>query len=521
MSTWSRRDFLQFIGVSGAAATIAGCSLQDNKRIVSLKPSSDDDVKLIDGLSYQVLIKEGDVINSKGEMFGHNNDYTALLPIPGKSENEKILWVNHEYPNFKITWLKEASKEEADKQIAACGGSLIHIKKLDSGHWQFVKNSPYNKRIDGKTLFKFADNVKIQGQSTAKGTFANCSGGTTPWNTVLTCEENYDNFVGEYEFSSYYDESSDKIKNGWMQWEKFYPEMSPLHYGWVVEIDPLTGKGKKLTGLGRFAHESATCVNTAKTPVVYSGDDRDQQFIYKFVSDEKNSLDRGTLYVADIVHGKWLPMDLEKSPILKKTFKTNLDVRIFARLAAKILGATPMNRPEDIAVNTLTHDIYVSLTKSKSKDDPYGSILRIQEKNGDHHATEFKSSTFVFGGEKSAISCPDNLEFDPNHNLWVTNDISGKSIGKGKYEKFKNNGLFSIPTMGVNAGKVFQIASAPTHAEFTGPTFTKDAKTLFLSVQHPGELSKPDKFTSDWPVRKEEPKSAVITITGPAFDKST
>ena len=79
--------------------------------------------------------------------------------------------------------------------------------------------------------------------------FANCSGHITPWNTVLTCEENYDMFYGER------DRKNGKIvyPSYTLGWEKHFP-FPPEHYGWVVEIDPFTNKKRKLISLGRCAH---------------------------------------------------------------------------------------------------------------------------------------------------------------------------------------------------------------------------------------------------------------------------
>ncbi len=48
----------------------------------------------------------------------------------------------------------------------------------------------------------FSNKTKIQGASTAIGTLANCSGGVTPWRSILTCEENYDMFYGELKYDT-------------------------------------------------------------------------------------------------------------------------------------------------------------------------------------------------------------------------------------------------------------------------------------------------------------------------------
>ena len=110
------------------------------------------------------------------------------------------------------------------------------------------------------------------------------------------------------------------------------------------------------------------------------------------------------------------------------------------------------------------------------------------------------------GGGENGFSCPDNLAFDLSGNLWMTTDMSGSVMNKEEwpYMAFKNNSLFVIPRIGKDAGKVIRVANAPRDAEFTGPWFSPDGKTLFLSVQHPGEqtidLKNP---TSLWPFDKD------------------
>src|SRR5690606_3108402 len=102
-------------------------------------------------------------------------------------------------------------------------------------------------------------------------------------------------------------------------------------------------------------------------------------------------------------------------------------------------------------------------------------------------------------------------------NLWVVTDISSSSMNKGVYTSFMNNGLFVIPTSGPSKAQALQFASGPVECELTGPFFTPDEMTLFLSIQHPGEnttdLSKP---TSLWPHRPGDkiPREAVVAISG-------
>lgn len=56
---------------------------------------------------------------------------------------------------------------------------------------------------------------------------------------------------------------------------------------------------------------------------------------------------------------------------------------------------------------------------------------------------------------------------------------------------------------------------APTGAEVTGPAFTPDGRTMFVSVQHPAEDSETiEKLTTLWPDFQDgmPPRPAVVAI---------
>lgn len=520
MTSTSRRNFLKFLGLTVGAPlnlSLVGCNGQESKAFTLpvLQPHREDAVKLVEGLNYQLLVGREDELGNN-LIFGDHCDFTCFLP--GADENSGFLWVNNEYLNpLFVTGRKEKdqiTREQYYKEAKMVGGSFVEIKKV-SGQWKVVKGSSHNHRLDGLTRIPFSGGIEIDGEKTALGTFGNCAGGLTPWGSILTCEENYDMFTGEY--SEYTNRKSSLthpyFSFGWHNHEK----RNPAHYGWVVEFNPRNKSAKKLIALGRFRHEGA-CVTLREGKLnVYMGDDKSGECLYKFVSDTATSLDSGTLYVANFVRGEWLALDWETQPKLKEKFASQLDVLIHAPAAAKILGGTPLERPEDIEVSPHDGSVIVALTGIKGLN-PYGRLVRIEEVK-DSGNKNFTSSTFLAGGESNGFSSPDNLCFDPAGNLWMTSDISGSKIGKGGFKPFGNNSLFYIPMKGDNAGKIFRFANAPVDAEFTGPSFTPDGKTLFLSVQHPGERSQKGQIpTSKWPTGTE-PKSTVLTISGPLLEK--
>ncbi|WP_374074357.1 alkaline phosphatase PhoX [Bdellovibrio bacteriovorus] len=162
-------------------------------------------------------MKWQDPINRKGDLFGSHNDFLAYFP--GASANDAYLWVNHEYLH---------------------PGSYLHIQKINNS-WQVNIDSEKNFRIDAKTPMKLVADRAIEGSNTAVGMTGNCSGGKTPWGTILTCEENFHDFYGQVKFSK----KGKKWKRHLiaashvMAWDDHYPH-APEHYGWsLVRATPI------------------------------------------------------------------------------------------------------------------------------------------------------------------------------------------------------------------------------------------------------------------------------------------
>ncbi len=488
--------------------------------------SSEDQVLLSPEFSYDILVTKDDPIGPRIK-WGANNDFNAFIPFDAAANPyDGMLFTNHEYPEpFLLTDSNSKNPREwkSKKQILtemdSVGASLVRLFRDSQGNWRLDPKDPRNKRFNALTRIPLIAPRPIEGALTAVGTMANCAGGKTPWGTVLSCEENYDQYFGEWDYSPLPGTSTPrrvpatryKVEEdlGWAQHFK----RPPTHYGWVVEINPLTGSAKKLTALGRFSHEGATCVPASDgRTVVYMGEDKNDRYLYKFISDRPGSLENGTLYVASLESSRWMPLTMQAHPGFSVRFRDQLDLLIQAPEAATMLGATPLDRPEDIERDPETGDLIVALTNNKPKGRPHGSLLRITE---EPLSLEFQWKTWISGGVESGLSCPDNLAFDTKGNLWITSDMSGREILRGALKPFLNNGLYCVPMSGVSAGKVLQVASAPVTAEFTGPEFLPDG-SLLLSVQHPGDvLAKvmPATRDSHWPDGgTSDPRSALIVI---------
>lgn len=520
----SRREFLERAfelgSFLGASILLGGCAGLKNNLLEGLAVESDE-LKLARGFKYQTLIKTGDAIG-QGLCFG---DCADFLGVQYTGAGSGYLWVNHEAYIRQLVdgnWDRVADLQTVSRERQWVGGSLLKINDSAQGFAIDLESSE-NKRFDGSTQIPFSGLETIDGSQTAVGTLANCSGGTTDWGTFLSGEENYQDFYGE--IKPY--KNTRILEKSEFDWWRHFP-LSPRHYGWVVEINPKTGNAVKHVSLGRFRHEGALFVRRKDNKtVVYMGEDRTGGALFKFAADSENSLEKGILYCAkmDFIkgQGEWVPLERSKNSVLQKEFKSQLDVLVFAQYAAELVGATPMARPEGMALNPKTGNVFVALTGAEKFEKPYGSILEIEEGEGQSpNNKKFKFREVIAGSPENGLACPDNLIFDADGNLWITTDVSEKKLGLTPYEFYQRNVLFFLALSGKEKGKLMRVAEAPADAEFTGPCFVSGGKKLLLSVQHPGSQSTEKKLTTSFPAfdGKSLPKSTVIAIDIPKDFKS-
>ncbi len=556
-----------------------------------------------EGYEMQPLLRWGDPVlpgapafdpakvtaESQARQFGYNNDYLDFFPLPRGSRNSDrgLLAVNHEYTNTNLMFpgigsgsaaRLRTTAEQAKAEMAAHGMSVVEIRRQD-GRWSYVQDSTHNRRITAETPMRVsgpaAGHERLRTKADPSGTrvlgtLNNCAGGNTPWGTVITCEENFNQYFGGDAAEKGAQAASYKrygiAKDAAYAWGRYEDRFDldkepnePNRFGWIVEYDPYDPNSVpvKRTALGRVKHEGCTHAISADGRVVfYMGDDERFDYVYKFVTARawnpndlaanKDLLDEGTLYVAQLHDdGRvlWLPLTHGTGPLTAENgFNSQGDVLVETRRAADLLKATPMDRPEDVETNPSTGRVYVILTNNTrrrseqvSRSNPraanaHGHIVEIIPPGAgtdkvDHAATEAKWDIFLLAGKPGVdagaryhratsdqgwLSCPDNCTFDSKGRIWIATDGAPGTSGVA-------DGLYAADTTGAGRALTRLFYQAPVGAEVCGPCFTPDNETIFLAIQHPGEEddSTFEKPATRWPDFQEgmPPRPAVIAIT--------
>ncbi|MFY0409101.1 PhoX family protein [Solicola sp. PLA-1-18] len=576
-------------------------------------PNVVDDVVVPEGFRADVVVRWGDPIlpgapafdvdrqsaRSQARQLGYNCDYLTVLD--GATRDRGVMVLNHEYTNEELMFPtgRYTSREVAEIAIQAHGLSVVELERAGrGGRWRTrdLRRARLNRRVTMTTPFEVtgpaAGDVRMRTRADKRGrqvlgTLNNCSGGQTPWGTTLHGEENIDQYFDlSGERDPRYQASYDRYgfdgvdTRGWSEVDERFDlsrePHEPFRFGWVVELDPSNPRStpRKRTMLGRCKHEGANVIVTPDGRVAaYTGDDERGEYVYKFVSRDRVArgkgrkarehnltlLDHGTLHVGVFDgdgaddgqydgRGRWVPLTSDT-----RSFVAGMsvaDVLIDTRIAADRVGATRMDRPEDIEPNPVNGRIYCALTNNADRGTKFptseaaplassmvresptapltsatgnrnGYVLEIREDGDDQTSTSFSWLLFLvcgdpdapetyFGGypkdRVSPISCPDNVTFDRRGNLWISTD--GNALGA-------HDGFFAVPVAGPERGHVRQFLSVPTGAETCGPFLTDDGRSAFVAVQHPGEVDGAtfESPGSTWPHTDPFPRPSVVCVS--------
>ncbi|WAB80992.1 PhoX family phosphatase [Microcella daejeonensis] len=601
-AAFSRRSL--FGGAAAGALTIAAASGTSGSAAASPGPgglpfdpiapvdATIDAVVVPNGYRWQPLIRWGDPLfadapifdigaqsaAAQARQFGYNNDYLDILVDP--SGLTGVLVANHEYVNPAIMFPPSDDPAELRRRgeifQAAQGLSVVEVVRDSVGApWRTVVGGARNRRITVTT--PFAVEGPARGSSLLRtaadpggrvvlGTLGNCAGGTTPWGTILSGEENFNGYFVASASSperARYGFSESPTSTGWETWDSRFDaraagsENEPNRFGWIVEIDPQdpTSTPVKHTAMGRFKHEGANVrVDDDGRVVAYMGDDERGDYLYKFVSrfrmdrgvgqaarrNNRRLLTEGDLFVARFSGdspaaeidgsgrlpsdgafdgvGEWIPLTRGRASAVPGM--TLDEVLVHTRLAADAVGATKMDRCEDVEPHPTTGRVYIACTNNTQRGTAVpvdeanprlanrdGHVIELEEEQGAGGRT-FRWSILLLCGDPagaaltyfagfpadrvSPISCPDNVAFDSEGNLWISTDGAPSTIRR-------NDGLFKVPLEGAERGRVQQFLSVPRDAEVCGPVIRNAEGMVLVAVQHPGEDGAWDAPTSLFP----------------------
>jgi uncharacterized protein len=198
------------------------------------------------------------------------------------------------------------------------------------------------------------------------------------------------------------------------------------------------------------------------------------------------------------------------------------------------------------------------ISGSTSSGNPNGHIIRWREAGGVAAATSFNWDIFLFGAEADAdpntinlsglsndndFSSPDGIWADARGVLWIQTDDGAYtdttncmmlaalpgSVGDGSIRSVTSTIGEASKTVNTPVGqslgvdRLARFLVGVPGCEITGVDMTPDYKTMFVNVQHPGELGSLQNLQSSWPNVSRNaldlgspgarPRTATIVIT--------
>ena len=471
------------------------------------------------------------------------------------SNQDGMLCINHEFGTNPHLLGKEFPETLDDVRLSQAGHgvAVVRVQRGSSGAWG-VKFDRRNRRITVNTPVRFDGPVagtkylENAAGNEPMGTVNNCGSGFTPWGTYLTCEENFNGYFG-YNDPNYvltekqerYGFSENGFGYGWHVFDERFDISNPDYaneynrFGWIVEIDPQNPNARpiKHTALGNFKHEAIAIREAGGRVHCYMGDDQRFDYCYKFVSRDPwrdaiaqgfSPLAVGTLFVARFNAdgtGEWLPLAMT-NPLLSDRFENLADLLLNTRVAADIVGATPMDRPEWTAIGPDGDTVFWTLTNNSRREaaneanpeapNNDGHIIRTRDL-GDGIGRLFKWDLYSLASQsretEEVYTDPDAAYVDPAGRLFIGTD-GGQPDGLQDqltvFDTTKRLGPGEIPQ-----GKRLFVGVASD--EITGFTLTPNRRTAMINMQHPGNG---DPTATNFPAATDGftvPRDCTIVIT--------
>ncbi|ANW20787.1 alkaline phosphatase PhoX [Streptomyces clavuligerus] len=458
----TRRDFsrqsaltgagLALTGAVGALATAPGALAADEPahqdrtggRTLGYGPLIPDPAGLLAlpaGFSYRVLTHAGVTRLETGEPTPASHDGTAAFP--GR-RGVTLLVVNHELRGTRDRWpFPVPLTEGLVYDPAASGGCTVVESRPDGAVAQWVG---------------------------VAGTSTNCAGGSTPWGTWLTCEENED-LAGV---------------NG----------MTKDH-GYVFEVDPHDRRANRdprpIKAFGRFPHE-AVVIDPARGHAYLTEDASGPHgLLYRWVPPQGFRHGRGRLRTLADDAG------LFQAPRCFDSHGQFVDDLSRATRIGTVYGVDWTDVPDRDARTTSVRRQFADgeITRGRKLEGMWwgdggayfvSSYARADSPGGAHNGQVWfynprrRTLTLkVLLGVADGYDGPDNITVSPYGGLVIAEDGDGAQHLFGATERGRT---YPIARSERNLGT----EEAPEYSEFAGVCFSPDGRTLFAHAQNPGVM---------------------------------
>jgi uncharacterized protein len=395
--------------------------------------------------TYRVITYSGKTKLESGEFTPSNHDGTATFDGP---RGTTLLVNNHELAGPRANWPHPVPLTEGLVYDPAAAGGCTVVEVRPGG--------------------KVAEWVGIAGTAT------NCAGGSTPWDTWLTCEETED-------------------KTGTNGFTK--------DHGYVFEVDPADRRANKspkpIKALGRYAHEAV--VIDPKRGHAYLTEDAagPNGLLYRWVPEDGFCHGRGKLrHLADDAG------ELQAAKCFDSGGKFIDDLSRATRIGT-VYGVDWIEVPDRDARTTSTRKQFTDaqITRCRKLEGMWwgdggayivSSFARDESPGKPHDGQVWfydpKRRTLTLKvllgvnadpSEEGAFDSPDNITVSPYGGLIIAEDGNGIQHLFGATESGRT---YPIARNELNLGT----EEEPEYSEFTGVTFSPDGKILYANIQTPG-----------------------------------
>jgi secreted PhoX family phosphatase len=401
----------------------------------------------------------------RGAFAGDPSGYGTLAPTPAQNTGEVLLALPPAF-NYNVIGRAGSPMTDGTPTPALHDGMSAFDIRGSRGAWALVRNHenagfagssgavsgtpPYDALAAGGTttlVINKRSRSSMRSFTSLSGTVRNCSGGRTPWNTWISCEETTAGPLSGFQ----------------------------RPHGYCFEVDPARPDVPPiaLTQMGRFRHEAAAVDPLSGN--VYLTEDSDPAGFYRFVPSTPGSLALGGQLEMLAVSGG-----------------TNVDLRSGQTVGTELpVHWVPISEPDPASAETDALAVYrqgadhggaifrrlegcfadngfIYFVSTNGGNSGYGQVWRYSPSAG--------TLRLIFESPDAAVlDFPDNICFGPRGRMFLCEDGGGG-----------DNYLRMLNYRGVISDLAKNIIPGYSSSEFAGACFSPDQQTMFVNVQNPG-----------------------------------